>query len=279
MKFVSRLLPMLSRCLLAGLLMAVLLSGMFGGFYLLHRLVKFLRTPQAERRQQRALKEAARAHPLAAVSGRGRTAYVILCLENALAQFGQTAADWTWVLERLWALTEAPEKELAPLFRVCQLLPVNILPYGRAEDIYSDPMYETLADIWDGEPEVSEEDFLLLRTLYIQAGWRMCVLDPLLGAVYKTAAASRLPHETSEALRMDLLRQTEGLLQGWDIPLPQEKHPEAMAFLLGQTAPGWGAPFDGAAWSGFLGTEEERIARESNGVWRDKDRTNGVQRL
>lgn len=268
MTFLSSLLTMLARCFFLGLFMAVLVAGMFFCWYLLGRLVKrlrYLRRPQAERQMERARKNAALEHPLSGVSGRGRTAYAVLCLENALVHFGQTAEDWAWVLERLWALTEAPEGNFRPLFSVCQVLPVNILPYERAEDIYSDPMYDTLADIWDGGPEVSAEEFLLLRALYFQAGWRLCVLDPLLGSVYKIAAAAWLPQESSETLTIELLQQAEGLLQGWDIPLPQEKSPEAMAFLLEQRDFGWGKPFDGARWSAFLERRETGIEKRTGG--------------
>ena len=87
--------------------------------------------PKEERERKKAEKE----HLLTRVSGRGRTAYLVLCLENALIRFGLPAADWEWVLQRLWALTEAPESQHRRLFEVCCLLPENVLPYESYEEL------------------------------------------------------------------------------------------------------------------------------------------------
>ena len=103
--------------LLRGAFLAVVLIGFFLVFYLLFRLtrlVKWLRKPPEERRELRARKATAAGHPLARASGRERTAYLISCLEQALAAYSAAPGEWRWVLEQLRALQDvAPE----PFFR------------------------------------------------------------------------------------------------------------------------------------------------------------------
>ena len=212
--------PLLRRCLVGGVGIAAVFAGEFLFFWLLYRLVKALqwrRKPPEERAAWKRRRE----HPLSGASGQARTAYLLRCLENALRRFG--LEGWEPVLERFGTLTAARKEVGFPqLFRVCAVLPVNILPYARLEDLELDLQREDLTDFFDGKPGVTEEEFQYLRTLYQDAGWRLCVLDPLLQAVYKTSAASLVDgREEFDRLVMDLIEQSERLLEGWGIPLPE----------------------------------------------------------
>lgn len=206
---------------LRGAFLAVVLIGFFLVFYLLFRLarlVKWLRKSPEERRELRARKAAAAGYPLARASGRERTAYLISCLEQALAVYSVASGEWRWVLEQLRALPDvAPE----PFFRVAALLPANVLPYERQEGV--DAIYEDLMEQWDPAREqeyLPEERFRFLRALYQEEGWRMCVFAPLLLAVYDHAYAVREYGDAPVTGAMEIIREAESLLYCWNIPRP-----------------------------------------------------------
>lgn len=220
---------------------------------LLWRALRWIRTPREERERKRAEKE----HLLTRVSGRGRTAYLVLCLENALVRFELPAADWEWVLQRLWALTEAPESQHQRLFEVCCLLPENVLPYERYEDLTARGLSDALLAVWNVSGGLPEERFQPLRDLYAAAGWRLCVLAPLLTAVYQAAALSWTAAEGGDRKALELVRKTEALLQNWSIPLPQGA---GLTAIQKQRHTGWGPVFPGVRLSALLRT---RTAEEA----------------
>lgn len=228
------LVPFLRRCLLGGFGLAAIFAGVFLFLWLLYRSCKVL----LNRNKPKEPRPPDRTHLLYPLSGRARVAYMILCLENAIKHFG--LENWDRVLDRLWGLTETMEEVGFPqLFRVCAVLPVNILPFERWEDLEMDLLEEDLTDFFDGRPGVTEEEFLYLRELYQAAGWRLCVLDPLLQAAYKVTAASWVEgRKEFDGLVLEQVKYAERLLEGWNIPLPQPT-----PALLRQTARGWGKPF------------------------------------
>lgn len=79
---------LLENGLKAGIAMAAILAG-FAGF--LYRLVKFTRPKEERQENQRML-----SHRLYHVSGRGRAAYLLLCLEETLQFYKQDFGDWEW---------------------------------------------------------------------------------------------------------------------------------------------------------------------------------------
>ncbi len=226
--------PYLRRCLLGGLGLAAIFAGEFLFIWLLYRFFK----PLLSRNKPKEQRPPDRKHPLFPMSGRARVAYMILCLENAIRYFG--LENWEQVLERLWGLTETTEEVGFPqLFRVCAVLPINILPYERWKDLETDVLEEDLIDYFDGRPGVTEEEFRYLKELYQAAGWRLCVLDPLLQTAYKVTAASWVEgRKEFDGLVLEQVEYAERLLEGWNIPLP-----ELPPALLRQTARGWGKPF------------------------------------
>lgn len=213
----------------------------------LGKLTRWMKLPKEERERKRAEKE----HLLTRVSGRGRTAYLVLCLENALVRFELPAADWEWVLQRLWALTEAPENQHQRLFEVCCLLPENVLPYEHYEDLTARGLSDALLAVWEAEGGLPEERFQPMRDLYMAAGWRLCLLSPLLTAIYQSAALSWTAAEGGDRKALELVRKTEALLQNWNIPLPQGA---GLTAIQKERHTGWGPAFPGVRLSALLKT-------------------------
>ena len=99
---------------LFGVAFAVMIAGMGTGAWLLVKLVSALgrlRLSPEERERQ----AAAARHPFAKVSLRGKAAWLICCLEQALLAWGLDAEEgepgsWHPVLALLWKLPELPEE-------------------------------------------------------------------------------------------------------------------------------------------------------------------------
>ena len=114
----------LARGLIAGAVIAAAFAGFAGFLYLLYRLVKHMRPKEVRQGERRIL-----SHRLYRVSGRGRAAYLILCLENALKFYHQDFAAWEWVLGRLWSITELSESGWLDIWldSVGELMPDAVL--------------------------------------------------------------------------------------------------------------------------------------------------------
>lgn len=236
---------MIVRCFTGGVGLAAIFAGAGLFCWLMGRAWKRVLGQKKELEEARE----GRRHPLAEASGRAKAAWVVLCLEQVLRHFGGAPEDWQWVLERLWGLTEKKETIFRDIFAVCCLLPVNVLPYERLADAKPDTLEPELADIWDNRMPFTEAEFQRLRALYMDLGWRLCVVDPVLQGVYKTAAASWVGERSFDGLAEEWLSQAEGVLTGWNITLPDKA---ALEFLRRQKGPGWGKAFDGRRWSVML---------------------------
>ena len=92
---------LLERGLISGIVMAAVLAGFAGFLYLLHRLIKLMRPKEVRQEEQRIL-----SHRFYKISGRGRVAYLILCLEETLRFYKQNFTAWEWILRKLWSITD-----------------------------------------------------------------------------------------------------------------------------------------------------------------------------
>ena len=189
-------------------------GGLLTGAAIVFTLGCRLLRPKAERQQEALL----RVHRFYPVSGRGRAAYLLLCLEAALAALDQDRAAWAWLLERLWSVVSETDwirwlRETEPL------LPRSVLASecGEAEE---------------AGPAAA-------RALYVQAGWRMLALDPLLEGLYQLVNRwdDGEAHCSEGLAAVDL---AEGVLERLSIPLPNGEPLEA---LLARRDPFLGDPF------------------------------------
>jgi len=212
---------LLERGFMAGAVFAAACAGFAGFFYLLHRLIKRMRPKEARREEQRIL-----SHRLYKVSGRGRIAYLILCLEETLRFYGQDFSAWEWILRRLWSITDRSENNWTDLWldSIGELLPSAVLAGGAAQTA-----------------EISKA-----RTLYTQAGTAMIVINAVIESAY-TIVCDWSPDTAAhdpDALR--LIGRTEETMTAFGAPLPSN---EIIQPLLEQKDFSLGKPFDGLRFS------------------------------
>jgi len=214
---------LLGKGLMAGAIFAAVCAGSAGAFYLLYRLIKLMRPKEVRQEEQRIV-----SHRLYKVSGRGRIAYLILCLEEALRSYEQDLSAWEWILQRLWSITYRSENDWIGIWldSIEDLLPSTVL-----------------ANDTDGT--VSGE-MSKARTLYTQAGTAMVVINAIIENAY-TIVCAWSPDATAhdpDALR--LIDKVEGTMAAFGVPLPSN---EIVRPLLAQKDPSLGRPFDGSRFS------------------------------
>lgn len=223
------LLDVILRLAGTGVVMAAILTGVFLFLYLLYRLIRlvqWLRKSPEERQVLRARKAAVARHPFSRSSGRDRAAYLVLCLEQALAAYSQAPEGWQWVLERLRALP-GPKGETEPLFHAAVLLPFNVLPHESQKPGAVNAVYDELMDLWDpdrGQRYLSEERFRSLRALYLREGWRMGLFAPLLLAVYNQAYLAWQGGGASDFAALEMIDEAKALLYQWGVLPPRAEN-------------------------------------------------------
>ncbi len=158
---------LLERGLMGGVVIAAVFAGFAGFLYLLYRLIKFMRPKEIRQEEKRIL-----SHRFYKVSGRGRVAYLILCLEGTLRFYEQDFSAWEWVLRRLWSITDCSENNWIDIWldSIGELLPSMVLSSNTAETTPA---------------EISK-----VRTLYTQAGNAMIVINAIIENVYTIVLAN-----------------------------------------------------------------------------------------
>lgn len=204
---------------MVGIVFAVAFVVFAGVLYLLNRLIKRMRPKEVRLEEKRIL-----SHRFYRVSVRGRAAYLILCLEQALLFYQQDITAWAWMLRRLWSVTDRSEEGwIDPwLDSTVALLPSIVLT-----DHASEPAAEEIGDV---------------RKLYLQAGAAMIVINTILENAFKMVSewsAAMLPHDPDALRRIDEVEET---MQAFGVPLPPK---DMIQLLSGQISASLGDPFDG----------------------------------
>ena len=224
---------------LFGVAFAVMIAGMGTGAWLLVKLVSalgWLRLSPEERERQ----AAAARHPFAKVSLRGKAAWLICCLEQALLAWGLDAEEgepgrWYPVLALLWKLPELPEECLEDWL-------------GQAEDILPSNLLSPSPDL---APRPQGGQVRLAAALYREAGSKMALLGPLVELPVRLVRENREEPGLHPELPLALLDEAKELLESYGVPQPPA---DIRDFLLGQRSPGMGERFVGRQCSqGFVG--------------------------
>ena len=224
---------------LFGVAFAVMIAGMGTGVWLLVKLVSalgWLRLSPEERERQ----AAAARHPFAKVSLRGKAAWLICCLEQALLAWGLDAEEgepgsWYPVLALLWKLPELPEECLEDWL-------------GQAEDILPSNLLSPSPDL---APRPQGGQVRLAAALYREAGSKMALLGPLVELPVRLVRENREEPGLHPELALALLDEAKELLESYGVPQPPA---DIRDFLLGQRSPGMGERFVGRQCSqGFVG--------------------------
>lgn len=191
---------LLERGFMAGGVFAAACAGFAGFFYLLYRLIKLTHPKEARQEEQRIL-----SHRLYKVSGRGRIAYLILCLEEALRFYGQDLSAWEWILRQLWSITDCSENNWIDIWldSVGDLFPSEVLAKNTAE--------------------AAPGNMDKARALYIQAGTAMVVISAIIETSYTIVgqwSPDMIAHDP-DTLR--LIEKAEETMRAFGVPLPSNE--------------------------------------------------------
>lgn len=208
---------LIQRGLPGGIFLAAVFTGFAGFLYLLYRLVGLTRPKEVRWEERRIL-----SHRLYQVSGRGRVAYLVLCLEETLRFYKQDFADWGWVLRRLWSITDgsAPNWMDVWLDSAGELLPDEVLTSGGP-----------------ASPETGKA-----RDLYTRAGYAMIVINTIIDNMYMMVGEwgpDTAAYDPDALRRIDKVEET---MRAFGVPLPSD---ETVRPLLERKDFSFGEPFDG----------------------------------
>jgi len=201
-----------------GIVFAAACAGFAGALYLLYQLIKCTRPKEVRQEERRIV-----SHRLYRVSGRGRIAYLILCLEETLRFYGQELCAWEGILWQLWSITDCAETNWM--------------------DIWLDSLEELLPSTVLASNGAASGERSKVQTLYAQAGNAMIVINAILENAY-TIVAEWSPHTVAHDPDALLhIEKAEETMTAFGVPLPSD---EIVQPLLAQKDFSLGKPFDGA---------------------------------
>ncbi len=209
---------LLGRGFTAGAVLAAACAGFAGFFYLLYRLIKLMRPKEVRQEEQRIL-----SHRLYKVSGRGRIAYLILCLEETLRFYGQDLSAWEWILRQLWSITDCSENNWIGIWldSIGELLPSMVLANNTAE--------------------TAPAEIRKVRTLYTQAGTAMIVINAVIENAYSIVYEWSPDTAAHDPNALCLIDKVEETMTAFGVPLPSN---EILQPLFEQKDFSLGKPFN-----------------------------------
>lgn len=204
---------------MTGVVIAAACAGFAGFFYLLYQLIKLMRPKEVRQEDKRIL-----SHRLYKVSGRGRIAYLILCLEGTLRFYGQDFSAWEWVLRRLWSITDCSENNWFDIWldSIGELLPSEVLA--------------------NNTTEATSAEISKARTLYTQAGTAMIVINEIIENAYRVVGEWAPDTVANDPDALFLIDKVEETMKALGVPLPSN---EIIQPLFEQKDFSLGKPFDG----------------------------------
>lgn len=204
---------------MGGVAVAAVAGGAVGGFCIACWLIKRVLPKKLQQDEAYIL-----SHRFYRVSGRGRVAYLIICLEEALHFYKQDLAAWEGILRKLWSITYRTEDDWvnAWLDSIGSILPSVVLTDSAAG---KDP-----------------EEINSVQGLYEQAGKYMIVINALMESAYTLVcqwSPSTTAHDPNALFLIDEAKQ---VMKDFGVPFPSDSLIEP---LLLQTDCLFGKPFNG----------------------------------
>lgn len=226
-EFVENIRTLIERGLTTGIVIAAVFAGFAGFLYLLYRLIRFMRPREIRQEEQRIL-----SHRFYKVSGRGRVAYLILCLEKTLQFYKQDFTAWEWLLRKLWSITNNSENNWidAWIDSIGELLPSEVLPTSNNDSTIS-------------------EEIEKAQTLYTQAGNAMIVINAILDNAYTLVCEWSPDTSAHDPNALYYIDKVEDTMEQFEIPLPSSEI--ILRLLSEQKSSSFGEPFDGLSYSGI----------------------------
>jgi len=157
------------------------------------------------------------------VSMRGRVAYAIMCLEEAILQVAAEPGDWIWLLERLWKYTSADSLDLWQE-ETAEITPSVVL---RCET-YTEGDFDRL----------TEDDFWSLRRVYSSTDPLLARLTDLVFDIGTLELFGAIEDGAPESLRS--LDAVLMLMKAHSLRAPSARLVSESSF---DSCHGWGSPF------------------------------------
>ena len=185
------------------------------------------------------------------LSIRGRVAYSICCLENALEHYGITGEGWKYLLRRMWTYTEwyvDLDTEVGRLFlqrwkHISKIQPKTFSTYVKTRS--NDSHFEC------GMPNQEETEALFAA--YRQTN---SVINELTSAIFKMTVAERWKGTRKASfISLKPLQNIINLMRRNQIPLPNMEPFKKYAFYNSEwktNMRAFGEPFNGTQYSKFL---------------------------
>ncbi len=214
---------LLERGFMGGIVFAAACAGFAGFFYLLYRLINLMRPKEVRQEEKRII-----SHRLYKVSGRGRIAYLILCLEGTLRFYEQDFTAWEWILQRLWSITDCSENNWIDIWldSIGNLLPSEVLTNNTVE--------------------TTSAEMSKARALYTQAGTAMIVINAIIENAYRVVSEWGPDTAANDPDALLLIGKAEETMKAFGVSLPSS---ELIQPLLEQKDFSLGKPFDGLRFS------------------------------
>lgn len=184
-------------------------------------------------------------HKFIEVSKRGRAAYAILCLENALIHFQFKHIGWEFILKKLWTITSTNGDVGDWIDCICDLCPDEVLRFDSYE------LTNEYRNSINFGYVYSKEDFCLLQKAYLETDVLIEVFDKIIGNIYWIIADDWGDGEdpyTPDSLHF--IDEIEEEMQCHQIPLPNDT--ETLAYIMNHKDKHYGKPFDGEKFSSIL---------------------------
>ncbi len=226
---------LLERGFIGGIVFAAALAGFTGFLYLLYRLIMLTRPKEVQWAEKRIL-----SHRFYDVSGRGRVAYLVLCLEQALQFYQQDLTAWDWILRRLWSITDCSEDDWMDIWldSVGVLLPSDVLANATVTRSNALMSSSRALEVLEAAPA----DMDRARALYTQAGAAMIVIYAIFKNAYSIVGEWGPDTVAPDPDARHHIAAAEDTMRAFGVPLPSN---ESIQPLFEQTDSLLGAPFDG----------------------------------
>lgn len=215
---------LIERGFIGGIVITATFTGVAGFLYLLYRLIKFMRPKEVRQEEQRIL-----SHPFYPVSGRGRIAYFILCLENTLQFYKQDVFAWEWILRKLWSITNDSKNSWIDVWldSVGEILPSMVLTNHSGNAV--------------------SEEIKKAQALYTQTGNAMIVINAILESVYAMVAEWSPNTSAHDPDGIYYIDEVEEVMKKFAVPPPSNETIQRL--LAEQKDSSFGNPFDGLRFS------------------------------
>lgn len=201
---------------------AATFTGFAGFLYLLYLLTKLMRPKNVRQKEQQIS-----SHRFYKVSGRGRAAYLILCLEAALRFYKQDLAAWEWLLRKLWTITSLSE--------------IGWM------DVWLDSVGDFLPDMVLTDSGRDTEEIHKARELYTKAGTAMIVINTILETTYVMVGEWSPSTDAHDPGALSYIDKVEETMKDFGVPLPSKAIIQPL--LAEQRDSSFGKAFDGLRFS------------------------------